>query len=120
MTARSKKILFYVIRNLLLFLFFVGWDYFDYLLMAKKDPNERFSPSAIYITAIFLIWAMIHNSLLFEKLLLKAKYFLYTILFVPGFSLLVLTERSVITIYHKKQPPVLGTVIACFVTTCAQ
>jgi hypothetical protein len=119
MAARNKKILFYVSRNLLLYLFFVGWDYFNYVLKEKKELNEKFSPSAVYITAFFFIWAMIHNSILFEKLLLKGKYLLYTILFIPGFSLLVLGERSVISVYHAKQPALFGVIMACFIFTCA-
>lgn len=118
MTVKNKKILFYISRNLLVFLFFVGWDYFNYMLNVKKYPNEKFSPGVVYVMTFFYVWAMIHNSLLFEKLLLKAKYFLYTILFVPGFSLMVWVERSVLTSYHGKQPALLGTIIVCFVLTC--
>lgn len=118
MTARNKKIVFYVSRNLLLFLFFVGWDYFNFMLTAKKYPNEKFTPVVVYILAIFYVWAMIHNSFLFEKLLLKAKYFLYTILAVPGFSLLVWVVRYLLTSYHGKQPPILAMTVICFISTC--
>ncbi|MES2374383.1 MAG: histidine kinase [Bacteroidota bacterium] len=118
MTARNKKILFYISRNLLVYLLLVGMNYGFTLLNAKRYPNEKFSPSVMFLLGVFCIWSMIHNSLLFEKLLLRGKYLLYVVLFIPVFGLLVVTEQQIAIAYHGGKAPFLAISIICFLYTC--
>ncbi|MES2331030.1 MAG: histidine kinase [Bacteroidota bacterium] len=118
MTAKSKKILFYISRNLLLYLFFVGMNYAFYSLESKKMPGEKYSLATAYVIAIFFLWSMLHNSVLFEKLLLKKKYLLYALFFIPGFAIVMYSEYWVRIALHKIPGNILGTAIVCFLYTC--
>ncbi|MDB5210459.1 MAG: hypothetical protein JWQ30_1286 [Sediminibacterium sp.] len=119
MTAKTKKILFYVSRNLLLYLFFIGLNYAFYSVNSKKMPAEKYNLATAYVIAIFFIWSMIHNSILFEKLLLKKKYLLYVLFFIPGLAGVVYGEYWVTHSLHEMPGKLLGASIACFLYTCA-
>ncbi len=118
MKLQSKKIFFYAGRNLLLYLFLVGMNVTLYLLNAKKIPAEKFSMGTIHAITVFYIWAMIHNSILFEKLLLKRKYLPYILLFIVGFSIEVWAMHGVAIYNHRTNETVLGTTIGVLLYTC--
>lgn len=118
MRFQSKKIFFYIGRNLLLYLFLVGMNVTLYLLNAKKMPAEKFSMGTIHVITVFYIWAMVHNSILFEKFLLKRKYLLYILLFIAGFSIEVWAMHGVAIYNHRPNETVLSTSIGLFLYSC--
>jgi two-component system LytT family sensor kinase len=94
MKPQYKKILFYIIRNLLLYAFFAAMNYMVYSMDSKRS-REGYIINFLFIT-VFYVWAMIHNSLLLDKLLLKRKYWWYLFSFVLVFGAMVFLHHLII------------------------
>jgi len=93
----ERKILFYILRNLVFYLFLMGLATAIGSGDSKKPEGHNYS--AYFVITTFYLWGMIHNSLLLEKLLLKKKYLLYVLSVITGFALIVFTHYLIASAY---------------------
>jgi len=93
----ERKILFYILRNLVLYLFLMVLA--TAIGSSDSKKPEDHNNSAYFIISVFYLWAILHNSVLLEKLLLKKKYLLYVVSLIAGLALLVFIHYLIIRGY---------------------
>jgi len=112
--SQKKKIVFFIARNLAVYLLLIALIYVE-SLFTKMDPG--YAPAFYMMITCFYVWILIHNVVLFEKLLLRKKYLSYTLLFIAGFMLSAYCDRIIMKPVLKKEGGMAGIIFANFFYT---
>ena len=92
MQPAQKKIWFFIGRNILFYLLLISITY----VSVSAEVESRARLYAVYwVILVFYVWAVIHNTVLFERFFLRRNYLAYFILLAAGLLLTSLGERAI-------------------------
>ena len=89
-----KKALYFILRNLLVYIAVMGLNYAYDRQMQPRTGFARYMPYVLLTT--WFLWLIFHNAVLLSRLFFKRKYLLYTVLLIVGLICISYIERRIV------------------------